>query len=466
MAISSANFQKTKSNSVAETTREFEAKYLLPNEHRLQNEFYNCGTDEKELFHQELAKAQRQGGRVPKLENSLWEGVINLNKNHTIEDVNRVGEHIAKKFNLHYTRGALHRDEGHIDEKGKVQYNFHAHINFMTYKDGKQNWRLEFVNKEALRELQTEVAQLLNMDRGQLNSKSVRANHRHFRENAEDIKASREALKEVLATKEQLKEANNKIRNLIKENNGIRADYAPVEAEKKVLEEKLKAKLLTEKELLEKFKELEKSFLESKNQNKSLQEQKEVLASKVITLEEKINPSSNMSHSQPPKDIQEEFKKIRNEELEEKDVKTGLFATEKAKVLKSETNFLQRTWNIVASKYEDLKNKYNDLVFKYNQVANENKTLKAELEELKQERSSTKQIKKENILDQIIEKYDKARTGKDESEALNLQKTEVKEVDLSRFEERQNKSLLDKLNAIDEKVNTNTKTNARRGRDR
>ena len=195
MAISSANFQKTKSNSVAETTREFEAKYLLPNEHRLQNEFYNCGTDEKELFHQELAKAQRQGGRVPKLENSLWEGVINLNKNHTIEDVNRVGEHIAKKFNLHYTRGALHRDEGHIDEKGKVQYNFHAHINFMTYKDGKQNWRLEFVNKEALRELQTEVAQLLNMDRGQLNSKSVRANHRHFRENAEDIKASREVLR-------------------------------------------------------------------------------------------------------------------------------------------------------------------------------------------------------------------------------------------------------------------------------
>ena len=102
MAISSANFQKTKSNSVAETTREFEAKYLLPKEHRGENEFYNCGTDEKILFEQELEVAERKGGRVPKLENSLWEGLLNLNENHTIEDVNRVGEHIAKKFNFHY----------------------------------------------------------------------------------------------------------------------------------------------------------------------------------------------------------------------------------------------------------------------------------------------------------------------------------------------------------------------------
>ena len=150
MAISSANFQKAKSNSVAETTREFEAKYLLPKEHRGENEFFNCGVDEKKLFNQEVEKAERKGGRIPKLENSLWEGVINLNKKHTIEDVNRVGEHIAKKFNLHYTRGALHRDEGHIDDGGKVHYNYHAHINFMTYKDGKQNWRLEYENKEAL----------------------------------------------------------------------------------------------------------------------------------------------------------------------------------------------------------------------------------------------------------------------------------------------------------------------------
>ena len=35
------------------------------------------------------------------------------------------------------------------------------------YKDGKQNWRLEFIDKKALSELQTEVAELLGMERGE-----------------------------------------------------------------------------------------------------------------------------------------------------------------------------------------------------------------------------------------------------------------------------------------------------------
>ncbi len=467
MAISSANFQKAKSNSVAETTREFEAKYLLPKEHRGENEFYNCGTDEKILFNQEVAKAERKGGRVPKLENSLWEGVINLNKKHTIEDVNRVGEHIAKKFNLHYTRGALHRDEGHINEKGKVEYNYHAHINFMTYKDGKQNWRLEFVNKEALRELQTEVAEILGMDRGEFNSKSVRANHRHFRVNAEEIKAERIAVKEVLATKEQLKTANNQLREFMKSNGAVRTDYAELERAKKELEEKLKAKELTEKELLEKFQELEKSFkitLERKDkyldnlkeigkdvativpikelkeipdavktvleQNKSLEALKSDLEYKVTDLQEKIVSSSNMTAPQPPISVQKEFELIKKEELEEKNIKTGLFATEKAKVLKSETNFLQRTWNLVSSKYNDLKSKYDDLVKKFTVVSKEkddleveNKVLKAELEIYKSNSiKQQSQAHKKDHLKAIVEQFEVNQGNKSDSSILKESK--------------------------------------------
>ncbi len=464
MAISSANFQKAKSNSVAETTREFEAKYLLPKEHRGENEFYNCGTDEKNLFNQEVAKAERKGGRVPKLENSLWEGVINLNKKHTIEDVNRVGEHIAKKFNLHYTRGALHRDEGYIDEKGKVQYNYHAHINFMTYKDGKQNWRLEFVNKEALRELQTEVAELLGMDRGEFNSKSVRANHRHFREKAEEIKAERIAVKEVLATKEQLKTANNQLREFMKSNGAVRTDYAELERAKKELEEKLKEKVLTEKELLTKFQELEKSFkttLTQKDkflgnlkeigkevskevpiktiseipdavktvleQNKSLEAQKEVLASKVTDLQEKIVSSSNMSHPQPPISVQKEFELIKKEELEEKNIKTGLFATEKAKVLKDENNFLQRTWNLVSSKYNDLKSKYDDLVSKFNILQKENLELKEKVRELSTKQQN--QTHKKDHLEEIVEKFEALKGEKSDSSNVE-EKKEVQEEEI------------------------------------
>ena len=144
----------------------------------------------------------------------------------------------------------MHRDEGHINKKGKVEYNLHAHINFMTYKDGKQNWRLEFIDKEALRELQTEVAEILGMERGELNSKAVRANHRIFREKADEIKAEREALKENSMLKaqiqehknensklkeenkkleEEIKKLNNELREKLKENKAVRADFAQLE---------------------------------------------------------------------------------------------------------------------------------------------------------------------------------------------------------------------------------------------
>ena len=165
MAKASINFQKTQANSVDETTRNFEADYLLPKEHRLENELWNCGKSDSQVFQEELAKAERKGGRVPKFENSLWEGVLNLNQHHTLEDAQRVAKHIEEKFNVICTRIAVHRDEGHINERGIVQYNIHAHLNFVTYKDCKQNWRRENI-KDGFIQLQTDIAQMLDMERG------------------------------------------------------------------------------------------------------------------------------------------------------------------------------------------------------------------------------------------------------------------------------------------------------------
>ena len=498
MAISSANFQKTKSNSIAETTREFEAKYLLPKEHRLQNEFYNCGTDEKALFHQELAKAERKGGRVPKLENSLWEGVINLNKKHTIEDVNRVGEHIAKKFNLHYTRGALHRDEGHIDEKGKVQYNFHAHINFMTYKDGKQNWRLEFVNKEALRELQTEVAEILNMDRGQVNSKSVRANHRHFRNNAEQIKAERIALKEVLATKEQLKDVkkqnstlkgqntklknanetlkfdkkeleeqlkklNAELREKLKENGAVRADYAKLEALNKELKEDLKNKVLDHDKLESSFKDLEKilikkedevaeleevkkenEYLKSsieikeidilalKSSNKALQEQKELLASKVTDLEQKTASEPNIV---PKKEIIDEIQKIISEEFTKKEIfESRMGKATQAIIVKDSKSFLKKIQELatqgvqsVANTLDSLKKEITEWKEKYNNLMEVLKSKDQKIADLEEKLQtiSTKQqnqTQKKDHLQAFVEQFEVSKGEKSDSSNLEEKK--------------------------------------------
>lgn len=453
MAISSVNFQKAKSNSVAETTREFEAKYLLPKEHRGENEFYNCGTDEKELFNQELAKAERKGGRVPKVENSLWEGVINLNKKHTIEDVNRVGEHIAKKFNIHYTRGALHRDEGHIDEKGKVQYNIHAHINFMTYKDGKQNWRLEFIDKEALRELQTEVAELLGMERGELNSKSVRANHRIFREKADEIKAEREALKENSMLKAQIQELKNEntslkksnsslkgsntklknensklkeenkkleddikklnaeLREKLKEIGAVRGDYAQLEQLNKNLKEDLKNKVLDHNKLVTSFKELEEILIKKDSEINDLKSENKDLKSELEALKYQLDLKEKRSQS---------YFGL-NKELKEEIIS-----------LKSQINDLEAQNEVLSSKDTNLEEKINP---------------RANIDDL----SSPKQIKKEDYLKDIVNQYDSTGTGKDKSEALTTKKTNL-ELNLERIKEKQKKeSLLDKFKEVDNK---------------
>ena len=278
---------------------------------------------------------------------------------------------------------------------------------------------------------------------------------------AKEMEATK--VKDLLATKEQLKTANNQLRTFMKDNGANRADYAQLEQTKKELEEKLKAKELTEKELLEKFQKLEETFkttLAQKDkflgnlqeigkevakevpiktiseipdavktvleQNKSLEEQKEVLASKVTDLEDKINSRANMTAPQPPISVQKEFELIKKEEFEEKNIKTGLFATEKAKVLKDEGNFLRRTWNLVSSKYEDLKNKYNDLVKRFEDLSLENKRLKADLEELRS--SSSKQQnqtqKKKDHLKAIVEQFE-ANQG-EKSDSSNLEKMESK----------------------------------------
>lgn len=212
MAISSVNFQKTKPNSTAETTREFEAKYLLKKEYRQENSYWNCGKSDREIYNEQRAiydEAKKGRGKRPSYENCVWEAVVNFNAEHTLEDMKKVAEHIAKKFNIIPTRIAMHRDEGHLNSNGEVVYNYHAHLNFVTLKDAQQNWTVS-KTKNKLSDLQTEVAEILGMERGKFKSEAKRLNHKQYRVEAkareqqtqeqDKLKAELEA--EILSKKE------------------------------------------------------------------------------------------------------------------------------------------------------------------------------------------------------------------------------------------------------------------------
>ena len=273
MAKSSINFEKAKDHSSEHNLREDEPDYLLPKEHRLGNEYWNNSKSAKELFDAELQKAERKGGRVPKFENSHWEGALNLNREHTLEDVQKVAKHIEKEFNVICAQISIHRDEGHINERGVVEYNLHAHLNFVTYKDGKQNWRLSAI-KNKMPQLQTDIANILRMERGKESNytaeqkEQIKAKVGKFSDYA-DKKAYNEKFAEVAKElgfesrgkarqhlkpkefKEQQKLMDNlkaeiaQLRAELKEAKAGRADYAQLEQFSKELKAQLEAKDLT-----------------------------------------------------------------------------------------------------------------------------------------------------------------------------------------------------------------------------
>lgn len=208
MAKSAITFQKAKGHSYKHNFRKDEPNYLLEPQDRKENSYWQNEKTPKEIFNDELKKANRKGGRIPKFENSYWEAVCNLNANHNLDDLKKLAEHIEKKFNITCTAIAIHRDEGHYNDKGKAEYNYHAHINFMTYKDGRQNWRKELIKPDDLRELQTETAEILGMERGKDKRETgrERLEHKEYKAIAKEKQALIQELEAVKLSKAEIKE--------------------------------------------------------------------------------------------------------------------------------------------------------------------------------------------------------------------------------------------------------------------
>lgn len=208
MAKSAITFQKAKGHSYKHNFRKDEPNYLLEPQDRKENSYWQKEKTAQEIFNDELKKANRKGGRIPKFENSHWEAVCNLNANHNLDDLKKLAEHIEKKFNITCTAIAIHRDEGHYNDKGKAEYNYHAHINFMTYKDGRQNWRKELIKPDDLRELQTETAEILGMERGKDKRETgrERLEHKEYKAIAKEKQALIRELEAEILSKKEIKE--------------------------------------------------------------------------------------------------------------------------------------------------------------------------------------------------------------------------------------------------------------------
>lgn len=209
--ISSINFKKSFAINAEHNDRTLPPSYLIDNEKGAE-----CDRDAeqaRELKEQIITRAKeaytsRTGQRF-QAKTYEWSAVCNIKPDTTMDDLKRLAQHFSDEYGFQCYQIAIHRDEGHIDEDGKKQINHHAHLEFITLDMTGINRQRE-LTPQKLRELQSEVSQILQMQRGEDKRKSGR-------ERTEPREYAKQKETEKKTTKQAINDLNKKIREIEKQ---------------------------------------------------------------------------------------------------------------------------------------------------------------------------------------------------------------------------------------------------------
>lgn len=240
MTISSIHFQKAEVEFAEKhnfRTEKKEPEYLLDKQYRKTNEYLKLN-DPKELYQEQLKLRTQNHARgfAPHLKDVYWEAVVNLDEKHSLADVKKVADFIQQKYHLQTCSIALHHDEGYKDKDSTVKYNHHAHLCFLTMDKGISTMRK--IRSKELRQMQSEVAQLLGLERGKENSKATRLDHKQYREKAKELAEKDELYeKELYSLEQALDTAHDRDLETQEELLTLKEQKAIVEAERKKYKE-------------------------------------------------------------------------------------------------------------------------------------------------------------------------------------------------------------------------------------
>lgn len=230
--ISSINFKKSFAINAEHNDRTLPPSYLIDNEKGAECD--RNAEQARELKGQIIAQAKetytsRTGQRF-QAKTYEWSAVCNIKPDTTMDDLKRLAQHFNDKYGFQCYQIAIHRDEGHIDEDGKEQINHHAHLEFIMLdkNTGVNCFKMRDFPKSKMREIQSEVSQILQMQRGEDKRKSGRQ-RTEPRQYAKLKEAEKKAIKTT--QRETEKEA-------------IEAFKAVSESEEKLLNQKEKAEYL------------------------------------------------------------------------------------------------------------------------------------------------------------------------------------------------------------------------------
>lgn len=218
--------------------------------------------DEAKQAYASTCKAKNKAFQAKNYE---WSAVVNIKPETTMQDLEKLAKHFSDKYKFQCYQIAIHRDEGHINEQGEKVINHHAHLEFITLdkETGKQIFKMRDFTPQKMREIQSEVAEILGMTRGQDKrlSGAKRIEPRQYAQMKEQERANTRALKaELDNTKQELTQEHSNIRALKAELDNTKQELAQEQetikklsasAIKKRLEQERKFYLNTNKALHE-----------------------------------------------------------------------------------------------------------------------------------------------------------------------------------------------------------------------
>lgn len=168
--LSSINFKKSNAINTEHNDRTLPPNYLLSDSLGVE---CNLSADKaRRLKNQIISSAMEtytaRTGQKFQSKSYEWSAVVNLKPSSTMAELEKLAEHLQEKYGFQCYQIAIHRDEGHINEKGENVLNHHAHLEFITLdkETGKNNYRRELITPQVLRNIQGEVAEILQMQRG------------------------------------------------------------------------------------------------------------------------------------------------------------------------------------------------------------------------------------------------------------------------------------------------------------
>lgn len=168
--ISSINFQKSKDFQVFHNATE-RPDYAIGGEIICNRKGYEALKIKQEIIANAIESYNAtKKAKAPsfKAKSYEWSAVCNIKPDTTMQDLENLAKHFGDKYGFQCYQIAIHRDEGHIDDDGNKVINHHAHLEFITLdkETGKNNYNRQKISPKVLREIQTETAQILQMERG------------------------------------------------------------------------------------------------------------------------------------------------------------------------------------------------------------------------------------------------------------------------------------------------------------